>query len=86
MFIFKLNKPKCSALSKVFVYRSQTVWPDEFLGNGFIRNVSEFFQEGTSFEVEIEAVSEAELFLAQQYIRFYSERKTHFASAFLVTS
>jgi hypothetical protein len=60
------------------------VRPDKLLGNGILRDGSEFVEEGPSLEVEIKAVAKAKLLLALEGVSVNAERVFQAATTFLV--
>ena len=53
---------------------SQTVRPDELLGDGVLGQITELFEEGTLLHVNVEAVAEAHLLLTDEHGGLDSER------------
>lgn len=60
------------------------MWPYKLLRDDILRHISEFAQEGTALEVQIQAVAKAELFLTLEGIGLGAERILYCAAAFLV--
>ena len=60
--------------------------PYKLLGNGILRDGSEFVEEGPSLEVEIQAVAKAKLLLALEGVSINAERVFQAATTFLVAS
>jgi hypothetical protein len=60
--------------------------PYKLLGNGILRDWSELVEEGTSLEIEIQAVAKAKLLLPLEGIGLNAEREFYAAATLLVAS
>ena len=58
--------------------------PNKLLGNEFFSDIAEFLEEWSSLEVQIDAVTEADLLLALQDVGLRAEGELDCATAFLV--
>ena len=62
---------------------SDAVCPDKFLGNGTFRHITKLFQERSLLEVNVHAVSEAVMALADQLVGLHFEWESDCAAAAL---
>jgi hypothetical protein len=60
------------------------VSPDELLGDGILGNLAELVEEGPTFEVDVEAVTEAQLLLALEGVGLCAEREFYGTTALFV--
>ena len=58
--------------------------PNKLLGNEFFSNITKLLEEWSSLEVQIDAVTEADLLLALQDVGLRAEGELDSATAFLV--
>ena len=63
---------------------SERVGPNKLFGDGILRHVAQFVQEGTTLEVEVQAVAKAELFFSLECIWLCTERVLYGASTLFV--
>ncbi|TNV84069.1 hypothetical protein FGO68_gene15424 [Halteria grandinella] len=62
---------------------SKTVSPHKLLGNGILRHVAELIEEGSFLEVEVQAITKADLFLALEGVGLNAEGILDGAAALL---